>query len=60
MKLRINISCDNSAFDDDPTLEVARILRDLAVRLVNEGPMLNDFTLRDVNGNTVGEARVVK
>ena len=30
---RVQMTCDNAAFDDMPQIEVARILRDLADRL---------------------------
>ena len=60
MKLTVTIKMDNAAFHDgDNGNELARILRGLAERLdnatVSPGAALN---LRDVNGNTVGEARV--
>lgn len=45
---------DNDAFQPDPRLEIARILRDLACRV--EYGIDEDFRLRDLNGNTVGQA----
>lgn len=53
MTIHITIDTDNAAFGDNPELEVARILNDLADRVL--GPLgLGDRTLRDYYGNTVG------
>lgn len=52
LKFKLEIACDTSAFEDDPTREVIRILEELFAHLRrgrDEGP------LRDVNGNTVGQ-----
>lgn len=54
MELIIRIKCDNAAFEGDPGLEVARILREYADD-VADGVALNR-KLRDINGNTVGSA----
>jgi hypothetical protein len=53
--LTVRIEVDNAAFDEDPHLEVARILRELAIRYEREGRERN-VTLYDVNGNRVGLA----
>ncbi len=55
MKLKIEIDCDNAAFDDEPATELSRILRVLAGR-IEEGylPEFNGWQILDVNGNTVG------
>ena len=52
----IKINCDNAAFEDDPTSEVARILRDIADRVHGDTGFSpgRDYTLRDANGNEVG------
>lgn len=50
--INIRIDTDNAAFEDMPT-EVARILRDAADKL--EAGHIDGFSLRDINGNTVGE-----
>ena len=60
MKFTITINMDNAAFEDgNAGPECARILRDLADECdtcdMQPGPVLS---LRDVNGNTVGEAVV--
>ena len=52
---RIKLTTDNEAFSDDPTREVARILRALADRLEGASPD-EDYPLRDANGNKVGYA----
>lgn len=48
----ITINTSNDAFDGDPTVEIARILRETADRV--EGADRTDGTVRDVNGATVG------
>ena len=53
MHVKIHMDCSNAAFDDAPASEVARILRDLATRIEQEGPAY--VVLRDANGNRVGE-----
>jgi hypothetical protein len=62
MKIIITINCDNAAFTEDPSVEVARILQKYAARLRESYPPLEDLegdTLRDINGNTVGAVQVV-
>lgn len=61
MKFKLNIDCDNAAFQDDASHEVARILRELADRVeISGGQPLSDFNLYDTNGNRVGEAKFTK
>ena len=52
----------NSAFDGVQLgAEVARILSELSVKTYHEtGDTLSDRNLKDVNGNTVGQARWVE
>lgn len=50
--LRIDINCDNAAFEDNLTYEVSRILEDIKLKLHG----CDDITLRDHNGNRVGSA----
>ena len=62
MTLKIEIDLDNAAFEPDAGSEVARILRALADKvsgchLTVAGGAIN---LRDINGNRVGGARIVK
>ena len=47
----LKINTDNDAFADYPSVELADLLRKVAVRL--EGAA-NSGTIRDVNGNNVG------
>ncbi len=56
MHAKITVKMDNAAFEDTPATELARILRTLAEKIENEGPGI--CTLRDVNGNTVGEFKI--
>ena len=54
----LNIETVNAAFDNGSTEEIARILRQLAQRLENEGMEAGqEFVLRDANGNKVGSAK---
>ena len=56
MDIRITINTDNSAFEDHPEIETARILRVLADRIYADGDIDADYDhpLKDINGNTVG------
>ena len=57
--LTITIHIDNAAFEGGQrTLEIARILRTLASRLLMQG--LDDSTIMDSNGNKVGSVVYVK
>ena len=59
--LRITIKMDNAAFDRDAGVEAGRILRLLAENVECYGATYDlDEKLRDVNGNTVGEAKVTR
>lgn len=57
MKLQIEITMDNAAFETDAGDEAARILRKLADRLAG-APLASEasFGLLDINGNRVGHA----
>jgi len=62
MTLKITIIMDNAAFEGRSGDECARILRDAADKLdgrdmISGGTL---FTLRDVNGNRVGEVQVAR
>jgi hypothetical protein len=54
MNYQISINTDNAAFEDDPTVEVVRILYQLMHDIETRG--LSDYNLRDINGNKVGKA----
>lgn len=56
----IKINMDNAAFAEHPTYEVGRILRDLAHRIEGQPHFTHgyDSTLRDFNGNEVGDCQV--
>jgi len=68
--LHVRINVDNAAFGcdraNDPVgakaniaaFEVARILRDLAAKISESGGLPLHQPLRDINGNTVGEAEL--
>ena len=53
MKLLIEITMNNAAFDPNPELEVSRILRDYSNRIVESSDIVI-MNLRDINGNKVG------
>ena len=55
MKVKIEINCDNAAFDPSPIYEVSRILEDLVHRLRREMISSPEKLLMDGNGNTVGK-----
>ena len=57
MRYFLELDLDNAAFEDNPGLEVARILREVADR-VDGYSFRNPRTvspLRDINGNRVGQ-----
>ncbi len=59
MEFSLTIQCDNAAFEHDPGLEVAYILRRLAHRAEAEGlEALDNAALWDENGNKVGTCHV--
>lgn len=53
--ITINIKNSGSAFDDEPNIEVARILRELA-RSIEQG--VERTKLYDVNGNKCGTVQM--
>jgi hypothetical protein len=60
MQLKITIECDNAAFTDASGVECCRILRKLSHLLESEDVCDGwRHALVDLNGNRVGEARVV-
>lgn len=63
-KITIIIETGNSAFNPDPRFEVARILKELSSRILEEAGDGDDvitdldmLKLFDVNGNDVGQLR---
>ena len=56
MRFELHIDTDNAAFERTPHLEVARILATLAAQFeAFEGAEYRTHSLRDINGNKVGE-----
>lgn len=53
--LTVKIKTNNAAFSEDSAAECARILREIAGKLENGS---SDQTVRDVNGNRVGEFKL--
>jgi len=62
MKLRIevNLNTDNSAFDEDPAAEVARILRGMTDRIEQQHYTGGTNLLFDINGNACGYFQVTE
>lgn len=62
MKLKIEITMDNAAFENGQGAEAARILRLLAEQIEESNAMSPGLwsTLLDLNGNHVGQARVTR
>lgn len=58
MKAMLEIDMGNAAFEDDPG-ELARILREVADKVENGVIEGDEFVLRDLNGNHVGQMDVV-
>lgn len=61
MKLEITIDMSNAAFEENTGDELARILA-IVAEDCKQGHIVPCFVrrLRDVNGNTVGKAKVTK
>lgn len=58
MRFLVNMTCDNAAFEADPTYEIGRILREVA-RQVEAGEATGFFqTIHDINGNDVGRFKL--
>ena len=56
---RIRINVENTAFEDDETLEILRILRCIYRNDILESALdIGGHQILDINGNTVGEAKV--
>jgi hypothetical protein len=58
MKVKIEIDCDNAAFDGNWTGEVQRILRGITSGRLLSVEDFGPANLRDSNGNTVGQMEV--
>lgn len=54
MKATLTVNMDNSAFEENPHEELARILEGLARSLRGYPCRDRSWGLRDANGNTVG------
>lgn len=57
--MKVNIKTENAAFTDNKGRECARILRELADRLLERGypERAQRIPLYDINGNKVGDCR---
>jgi hypothetical protein len=58
LKFRLEITCDNAAFDDAIGTELGRILRDLATRIEDGEATRLYQNVRDINGNPCGTFRL--
>lgn len=60
MKLTITIQMDNAAFFEGEGFEIERILACVSKRLpLPLAPTQSDIIIHDINGNYVGDARIV-
>lgn len=57
--LKLWFNMDNAAFTDQGATECARILREAASRIEQDG-IVDYLPLRDINGNRVGELQMSK
>ncbi len=57
MKFTLEFDCDNAAFDDQPEVETARILRKVADG-IESGAIEDRHVIRDINGNNIGFVEV--
>lgn len=55
MEAIIRINMDNAAFDGRPASELIRILQEI-IKRVRTGD--SDFSVQDINGNTVGSFNI--
>ena len=55
MRFLVEIDCDNAAFEDDPSCEVANLLRKVVRAVEKDGSQ--EGRLADSNGNTCGSYR---
>ena len=51
MRFILEIECDNAAFSDSKSVEVARILHELADKIEDD---CDEYYIKDINGNSVG------
>jgi hypothetical protein len=54
IQFRLQIACDNAAFEDNMGGELARILREVASRIERGEDCGSFVNVRDINGNVVG------
>ena len=57
MDITITINTDNAAFEGAEVEEVSRILSELAWK-IEDNAYIDDCSLKDVNGNTVGHLTI--
>ena len=57
MECSIQFEMDNAAFADYPMEEAARILRNAADKMEAGA---QEFSLRDINGNTIGRVDITQ
>lgn len=60
MGFQIHIRTETAAFEDDPTREVTRILREVADKIEQGEDASLSLTIFDVNGNDVGRYKLTE
>ena len=58
MEFKLTFSMDNAAFGDEPGIEAARILQEIAAHIEENGVAGLSVSLFDINGNKVGKVQV--
>ncbi|MCZ2397899.1 MAG: hypothetical protein LC100_15325 [Chitinophagales bacterium] len=55
MKFNFYVYLDNAAFEDNPSIELARIMRETADKIEQSGEIPKYYqNVRDYNGNIIG------
>ena len=59
MKAKMTIDLNNDAFVNDIHNELSKIFEDMAERIYY-GSLKDPYILRDINGNVVGEFKIIE
>lgn len=59
MKLYLEITMDNTAFEGDWTQEACRLLVKTATKIESQGPQMEGCAIVDINGNKVGKVDIM-
>ena len=56
--IKIKIKTGNATFDNQPEVEIGRILGNIAHECLTFGIPQTPYPIHDINGNTVGEVTI--